>query len=114
MNTTKEKAVELGKQIATSTYTNRHYLDRTVYTFNFEALHTLVNAAIDLYKSDPKTNTSQERVHETAKSEQVPLTDEQKLAMLKADSYFHQRESYLQGIEDAEKHHGIGGKKCTN
>ena len=49
MNITKEKAVELGKQIATSTYTNRHYLDRTVYTFNLEALHTLVNAAIEWY-----------------------------------------------------------------
>ena len=87
MTITKEQAVELGWQIATSTYTNRHYLDKTVYTFNFEALHTLVNAAIDLYKSDPKTNTSQERVQKTAKSEQMPLTDEevQALAICRED-----------------------------
>lgn len=31
----------------------------------------------DLYKKDQKIDTSQERVYETAKSEQMPLTDEQ-------------------------------------
>ena len=107
MNIAKEKAVELGKQIATSTYTNRHYLDRTVYTFNLEALHTLVNAAIDLYKSEQKVNTSQERVYETAKSEQMPLTVQEVEQILAQHNYeLHgDRARYI--VRMTEQAHGI-------
>ena len=57
MTITKEQAVELGKQIATSAYTNRHYLDKTVYTFNLDALHALCNAAIEHYTAQQAAPT---------------------------------------------------------
>ena len=70
-----------------------------------------VHAALDLYKKDQKMNTSQEPAYETAKSEQMPLTDEQieDIAIgIAADDYDHDL------VRRVERYHGIGGKVCTD
>ena len=61
----------------------------------------------DMYKSEPKTNTSQERVYETAKSEQVPLSDAWIRERTKQPWIF---ETVKQWVREIEQAHGIGGK----
>ena len=69
----------------------------------------MADALNDLYKKSPEMNTSQERVYETAKSEQMPLTDEQIQSLLD-DFMDSSDERLIQFARDIEALHGIGGK----
>ena len=72
-------------------------------------------AALNLYKNSRNLDTSQERVHETAKSEQMPLTAKE-ISMWWAsengleDCEMSRIEDFLQVVRAVEQRHGIGGK----
>lgn len=74
---------------------------------------TRVLLAADWYKKDQKMNTSQERVYETAKSEQMPLTDEQiedgRKAIFSTDNPYCPCDSKTmrKAVQWAERKHGI-------
>ena len=72
-------------------------------------------AALNRYKNSRNLDTSQERVHETAKSEQMPLTAKE-ISLWWAsengleDCEMSRIEDFLQVVRAVEQRHGIGGK----